>query len=287
MAERIKVACIQNHAGVRTASNLTVCSDLVTRAAGDDAALICLPEYFTGLDVRDGVLMAESFAESEHPALPLFADLARRHAAWLLLGSLAIADPRGRVVNRAYLLDASGTIAARYDKIHLFDVDLAGGESYRESATIAAGERAVIADLLGFRLGLSICYDLRFPQLYRSLAQAGAEVIAVPSAFTKTTGEAHWHTLLRARAIETGCYVAAPCQCGAHAGGGASYGHSLIVDPWGRVLADGGSEPGVVIAEIDLAEVRKARAMVPALEHDRDFAAPKRAAPELPAAARA
>jgi len=169
----------------------------------------------------------------------------------------------------------AGAIAARYDKLHLFDVDLADGESYRESALIEPGAQAVLATTPWATLGLSICYDLRFPQLYRSLAQAGAEVLTVPAAFTKTSGQAHWHVLLRARAIETGCFVLAPCQCGDHGGGHETYGHSLIIDPWGRVLADGGEEVGYITAKIDLAEVAKARAMIPALGHDRDFARPE------------
>ena len=168
----------------------------------------------------------------------------------------------------------------RYDKIHLFDVDLADGESYRESATIAAGDRAITADLPWGKLGLSICYDLRFPHLYRALAQAGADFLAVPAAFTKTTGEAHWHVLLRARAIESGCYVIAPCQTGTHPGGGACYGHSLLVDPWGRILADGGEATGIVLGEIDPAEVTRARGMIPSLQHDRPFAAPAGRVPQ-------
>ena len=272
MADPITVACIQNCAGPETAPNLVECADWVNQAVDAGAELIALPEYFTGLDVQGDILMAEAFAEDAHPALPLFTDLARERKVWLLLGSLAIEAGNGQVFNRAHLIDPTGAIGARYDKVHLFDVDLAGGESYRESSTIAPGGEAVVADLPDLRLGLSICYDLRFAQLYRTLAQAGAEVLMVPSAFTKTTGEAHWHVLLQARAIETGCYVVAPCQCGAHAGGSATFGHSLIVDPWGRVLADGGTEPGFVTAEIDPAEVVKARAMIPSLQHDRAFA---------------
>jgi predicted amidohydrolase len=192
----------------------------------------------------------------------------------LLLGSLAIKAGPGKVTNRSYLVDAAGEIAARYDKLHLFDVDLADGERYRESAAVAPGSNAVVAPTPWATLGLSICYDLRFPYLYRALAQAGAQILTVPAAFARTTGQAHWHVLLRARAIETGCYVLAPCQCGTHGGGRPTYGHSLIVDPWGRILADGGDEPGIVTATLDLAEVAKARAMIPALQHDRAIAGP-------------
>lgn len=278
-SQRFRVACVQNCAGTETAANLDDCADLVAEAAAAGARLVCLPEYFTGLALEGALLLPEAFAEAEHPALPRFAALARAHHLWLLLGSLAIARGAGRVVNRSYLLDPAGAVAARYDKVHLFDVSLAGGESYRESATIAPGAAAVVAKLPWGRLGLSVCYDLRFARLYRALAQAGAEFLAVPAAFTKTTGEAHWHVLLRARAIETGSYVFAPCQYGVHAGGRATYGHSLMVDPWGRVLADGGEDRGVVIAEVDRAEVARARRMIPALQHDRSFRPPEEAAP--------
>ncbi len=269
--EIFRVACVQNCAGTETDPNLKDCVELVREAAGRGAAFILLPEYFTGLDIQGQILIPEAFAEADHPALPLFAGLAQDHRAWILLGSLAITLEGGAIANRSYLLDPDGAIAARYDKIHLFDVDLAGGESYRESATIAPGTCATVADLPWGRVGLSICYDLRFAQLYRALAKAGADFLTVPAAFTKTTGQAHWHVLLRARAIETACFVFAPCQYGVHAGGRATYGHSLIVDPWGQVLADGGEERGVVVAEVDPAAVVRARAMIPALLHDRAF----------------
>ena len=274
------VACVQNCAGTETDPNLRDCADLVREAAGRGAAFVLLPEYFTGLDIKGDILIPDAFAEADHPALPLFAGLAREHRAWILLGSLAITVGGGpgrseRIANRSYLLDPEGTVAARYDKIHLFDVDLADGESYRESATIAPGTGAVLAELPWGRVGLSVCYDLRFPQLYRALAKAGADFLTVPAAFTRTTGQAHWHVLLRARAIETGCYVFAPCQFGVHAGGRATYGHSLIVDPWGQVLADGGEERGVVVAEVDPAAVGRARGMIPALSHDRPFDRPE------------
>ena len=275
MSGRFRVACVQNCAGVETAANLEDCAELVRGAAAEGARLICLPEYFTGLDLKGELLLPEAFLEDAHPALPLFGELARELEAWLLLGSLAIEAGPQRVFNRSYLLDPQGAVVARYDKVHLFDVDLAGGESYRESATIAPGDAAVTAELPWGRVGLSVCYDLRFAQLYRALAQAGAAFLTVPAAFTKTTGEAHWHVLLRARAIETGCYVFAPCQYGVHAGDRATYGHSLIVDPWGRVIADGGEDRGFVTAEVDPAEVAKARRMIPALQHDRPFSPPE------------
>ena len=229
--------------------------------------------------------MVGPHAEPAHPALAHFRALAEELGAWLLLGSLAITAGPGKIFNRSYLVTAQGAIAAHYDKLHLFDVDLADGESYRESALIEPGGAAVLAATPWATLGLTVCYDLRFAQLYRSLAQAGAEVLTVPAAFTKTSGQAHWHVLLRARAIETGCFVLAPCQCGDHGGGRETYGHSLIVDPWGRVLAEGGEETGFITAKIDLAEVEKARAMIPALNHDRAFEGPE--ADETEKAARA
>jgi predicted amidohydrolase len=174
-------------------------------------------------------------------------------------------------VNRSFLIDRKGDVAARYDKIHMFDVDLAGGESYRESSNYRSGELAVVADLPWGRLGMTVCYDLRFPALYRALAEAGASFLAIPSAFTKQTGEAHWHVLLRARAIENGCFVFAAAQGGKHENGRETYGHSLAIDPWGRILAEGGVEPGVLIADIDPAEVAVARAKVPSLRHGRRF----------------
>jgi len=197
--------------------------------------------------------------------------LAAEFGIYLHIGSLAIKLDDTRVANRSYVIDPAGGIAAQYDKLHLFDVDLAGGESYRESHHARPGGKAVLVDLPFGRLGLSICYDLRFPQLYRALAGAGAEFIAVPAAFTRQTGEAHWHVLIRARAIEIGAFVLAASQGGLHENGRTTFGHSLIVSPWGEVLAEGGAEPGVIFADIDLAASDEARARIPALKHDRDF----------------
>ena len=212
-------------------------------------------------------------AETEEASAPLarFRALASELGIFLHIGSLAIRLDGTRVANRSYLIDPEGRIAARYDKLHLFDVDLAGGESYRESDHARPGATAIVAELPFGRLGLSICYDLRFAALYRALALAGAEFIAVPAAFTKQTGEAHWHVLIRARAIETGTFVLAAAQGGLHENGRSTFGHSLIVSPWGEVLAEGGEEPGVVFADIDLAAAAEARTRIPALKHGRDF----------------
>jgi predicted amidohydrolase len=196
---------------------------------------------------------------------------AKSARVWLLLGSIGVTVADGKIANRSYVIDADGGIAARYDKIHLFDVDLGPGEVHKESATISPGSEAVVAATPWGNLGLSVCYDLRFPDLYQALARAGASMLAVPAGFTRLTGKAHWHVLLRARAIETGSYVIAPCQNGTLVGGATCYGHSLIVDPWGEVLADGGEEEGIVVADIEPAKSAEARRRIPALANDRDF----------------
>jgi predicted amidohydrolase len=270
--KRFKVACVQHCAGLDVAANLATLARLIERAAARGADLVCLPEYCAAYGMTNGRLDVGARAEVEHEALQALSEQARRHRCWVLIGSIGVLAADGRILNRSYLLDSGGAIRARYDKIHLFDVDLARGESYRESSTIRPGETAPVVATPFARLGLTICYDLRFAQLYRALAKAGADVLFVPAAFTRTTGQAHWHVLLRARAIETGAFVVAPSQCGeAPEGRLARYGHSLIVDPWGEVLADGGEDEGVIAAELDLARVADARRMIPALRHDRVF----------------
>ena len=274
MADTVTVACVQNSAEPDIEPSMAAATRLVRAARERGAELICLPEYFSCLKTSDDQFVIGAMSEATHPALPHYRDLARELGAWLLLGSLAVRAGPDKVYNRSYLIDAAGEIVARYDKLHLFDVDLADGESYRESAAVAPGAQAIVAPTPWGPLGLSICYDVRFAYLYRALAQAGAVFLTVPAAFARTTGQAHWHLLVRARAIETGCFVLAPCQCGTHGGGRPTYGHSLIVDPWGRILADGGDEPGIIVTTIDTADVAKARAMIPALHNDRPFAAP-------------
>jgi predicted amidohydrolase len=271
MAARLKVACIQLCAGSKVADNLKVLGGLIGEAARDGAALVCLPEYTGKYGAQRGKLDVGAESEAEHPTLAALRQAAAEHQCWLLIGSLGIRRDDDLTNNRSFLIDPEGEIRARYDKIHLFDVDLAGGESYRESASIKPGASAVVVDTPLGHLGLSICYDLRFPQLYRTLAKAGAKILFVPAAFTRKTGKAHWHVLLRARAIETGCYVVAPAQCGDVKGKLARFGHALIVDPWGKVLADGGEEQGIITAELDLEQVDIARRSIPALEHDRIF----------------
>lgn len=267
-------ACVQTNSGRGIRANIEAVLSLIREACGRGAELVLLPENVAMIEPIQAKQREKALPEDEHPALAAFAEEAARQGVWILIGSLAIRRDDGRVANRSLLVDSSGRIVARYDKIHLFDVDLGPEESYRESAVIASGDRAVVAETPWGRLGMSVCYDLRFPQLYRALANAGADFLAIPAAFTRTTGAAHWHVLVRARAIETGCYVLAPAQTGAHAEGRLTFGHSLIVDPWGAVLADAGDDVGVISAELDAARVADARRRVPALRHDRDFAAP-------------
>ncbi|HWN50851.1 MAG TPA: carbon-nitrogen hydrolase family protein [Xanthobacteraceae bacterium] len=270
-AATFRVALIQMRSGRTPAANLDAATKLIGEAKAAGADYVQTPEMTNILEAKRDALMAAIMPEHEDRSLAAFRDLARQHQLWLHIGSLALKISPDRAVNRGFLIDPRGEIAARYDKIHMFDVDLANGESYRESRSYVSGEHAVTANLPWGRLGLTICYDLRFPSLYRALAEAGSMFLAIPSSFTKQTGEAHWHVLNRARAIENGCYVFAAAQGGHHENGRDTFGHSLVIDPWGRVLAEGDVEPGVVIAEVDPAEVAAARARIPSLQHGRRF----------------
>jgi predicted amidohydrolase len=269
-----RAACVQLRSSDDVAENISETVRLVREAAARGAHFIATPENTTLMAPDGGAKLAHSFDEAHDPALPVFAGLAKELNVWLLIGSLAIKVSDTKTANRSFLFAPDGAITARYSKIHLFDVALASGESYRESNTVAGGDTAVVADTAFGPIGLSICYDLRFPQLYRRLAQKGAFLFTVPSAFTVPTGEAHWHVLLRARAIENGAFVIAPAQGGTHANGRKTYGHSLIVAPWGEILAEAGTEPGVILADIDPALSAQARARVPNLQHDRTFTGP-------------
>jgi predicted amidohydrolase len=268
------VACIQTTTVTDIDRNLDLLRPMIRQAAGAGANFITMPENATMLDRKRPAILSKAREEADHPAIPFMAEMARETEAWLLAGSLTIRLDEGQVANRSFLFDPSGAVAARYDKIHMFDVDLASGERYRESSYVRSGEEGVLASMPWGLLGMTICYDLRFTALYRALAQGGASFLTVPAAFTHFTGKAHWHVLLRARAIETGCFVIAPAQTGTHEDGRRTYGHSLIVAPWGEVLADAGEAPGVITAEIDLAKVEEARGMVPSLRHDREFKKP-------------
>ena len=254
------------------AANLSAAAHGVRAARAEGADLVMLPEYAALLDGSGRVMRDNSFAEEAHPALASLQSLAREVGAWLLVGSLTVKVEGERMANRSYLLAPDGAIQARYDKIHMFDATLPSGKVIRESSAYQPGDDAVLAPTPWGVLGMTVCYDLRFPQLYRALANAGASFLAVPASFQHETGVAHWHALLRARAIENLSYVFAPAMCGEHPGNRRTYGHSLIVDPWGRIVAELGDEPGVIVADIDPAEVARVRAMLPSLEHDRAFA---------------
>ncbi|MDO5630814.1 MAG: carbon-nitrogen hydrolase family protein [Paracoccus sp. (in: a-proteobacteria)] len=280
----VRIGLIQMTASDDPQAHLGQTLAMIEQAAAQGAGLILTPEV-TNFITPDRARQSElAQTESDDITLAALRQAAARHRIWLLIGSLALRPdppPPGddRLVNRSFLIAPDGTIAARYDKIHMFDVDISETEQFRESATFRPGERAVLADG-PLNIGMTICYDLRFPHLFRQLAQAGAEILTVPAAFNPTTGAAHWETLLRARAIETGCFVLAPAQCGSHPAPHTpdrrprhSYGHSLVVDPWGKMLADGGTAPGVTIADLDPQAIAQARARVPSIRHDRHFRA--------------
>ena len=257
--------------GLSPQANLDAAVRLIEEAKNPGADYVLTPEMTNILEVKRERLFAAIAPEESDATLAAFRELARKLGIFLHIGSLAIKLLPEKAANRSFLIDRNGDILARYDKIHMFDVDLSGGESYRESRSYRAGDIGVTADLPWGRLGLTVCYDLRFPALYRALAEAGSSFLAIPSAFTKQTGEAHWHVLNRARAIENGAFVLAAAQGGKHENGRETFGHSLVVDPWGRILAEGGTEPGVILAVIDPAEVTAARAKIPSLQHGRRF----------------
>lgn len=266
-----KAAMIQMRSGLQPGANTDAAVRYIGDAKSAGAEYVLTPEMTNILAANREQLFAVAVEEEADPSLATLREVARKLDIYVHIGSLAIRVSPDRTANRSFLIDPKGDILARYDKIHMFDVDLAGGESYRESRNYRPGELAVLADLPWGRLGLTVCYDLRFPALYRALAEAGATMLAIPSAFTKQTGEAHWHVLIRSRAIENGCFVFAAAQGGRHENGRDTFGHSLIVDPWGRIIAEGGTEPGIVVAEINPAEVANARARIPSLQHGRRF----------------
>ncbi len=267
----LNVACVQLCSSDDVHENIETASALIRDAKKNGAELVATPEMTSLLDGHPGALLQKSKSEEQDEALAALQKLAAELDIWLLIGSLPIRVAPEKCVNRSFLISPQGKIEARYDKIHMFDVELSEGEIYKESNNYIAGDKAVIATIPQARLGLTVCYDLRFPQLYRALAKAGAEILTVPSSFTRTTGEAHWHALLRARAIENGCFVIAPAQGGLHADGRETFGHSLIINPWGEILAEGGTEPGVFSAIIDVSQVKEVRKRIPSLQHDRPF----------------
>ncbi|MCK6418863.1 MAG: carbon-nitrogen hydrolase family protein [Alphaproteobacteria bacterium] len=268
----IRVAAIQLESGSELQDNLKLCGDLIREASANGAHFIATPENTDSILAPEEKERRIAPREAEHSGIAYFSALAQELKIWLLIGSMSVTDNADKPYNRSVLFNPRGRINARYDKIHLFDVDLPTGEQHRESARCMGGDRCVVVQTRQFTLGMSICYDLRFAYLFRRQAQAGAQILAVPSAFTVPTGKAHWHTLLRARAIETGSFVIAPAQGGTHAGGRKTFGHSLIVGPWGDIRAEAPAQgPHVLLADLDLSEVAKARNAIPALQHDKTF----------------
>lgn len=274
MSDTVRAACVQMTSGVEIAGNIEQSTALIRAAHADGAQIVGIPEVANLCQKsRRRALEAAQYEENE-PALKAWRDLAGKLDIWLLAGSMVVKIAEDKLVNRAYMIAPDGAIAAKYDKIHMFDVDLPNGERYRESDLFEPGDKAVLVDSPWGGIGVTICYDVRFPHLYRALAKAGANMIWTSAAFTRTSGKAHWHVMQRARAIETGAWILAPAQCGDHEDGRSTYGHAVIVSPWGEVVADAGEEPGYIVADLDLARVAEARQSIPTLRHDRDFAMP-------------
>lgn len=271
IAPKFRAALVQLTTSRSVEGNLTTVSAMIRDAARQGAQYVQTPEVTTLMELDRAKLFVDTRPEDGNAAIAHFRSLARELKIWLHIGSMGVAVAEDKLANRAFLIDPSGKLVARYDKIHMFDVKLPGGETYRESRNYRPGTRAVTADLPWGKLGITICYDLRFPALYRTLTQAGAEILAIPSAFTVKTGKAHWQSLMRARAIENGCWVLSAAQTGKHECGRETYGHSIVVAPWGEVVAELGVETGVLIADIDMAAVAAARSQVPSLTHDRPF----------------
>lgn len=276
----MRVALLQITSSDNPPENLATIREMIREAVESGAEIICTPEVTNCLSTSRTHQTETLHHEDNDPTLKGLREIAKEHGTWLFIGSLGLKtqDEDGRFANRSFVIGSEGQIVARYDKIHMFDVEVSEEETYRESDGYRPGKQARVVETPLGCFGLSICYDVRFPYLYRALAKAGAEILMVPAAFSHVTGAAHWHTLLQARAIETGCFVIAAAQTGTHpANRGArrtTYGHSLVVAPWGEVLADGGTEPGIVYADIDLREVERARRRVPSLSHDRSFEGP-------------
>ena len=273
MTEKFTVGLIQNSAQKDMAATVAGAEALSRDAAAKGAQLIVLPEFFSSFHIDEEGIHTAPIAEDSHPALAAFKALAAELGVWTVLGSITVPSPDGRAFNRQIVLDDKGNVRTTFDKIHLFDVNLGDDDRYRESASLCPGEKAVVTETPWGNLGLSICYDVRFPHLYRDLAKGGADFLTCPAAFMHRTGKAHWHVLTRARAIETGCFMFATCQSGSH-GKARTYGHSLVANPWGEIIAEGPEEEeAVVFAEIDPAEVAQARSRIPSLQHDRPYPA--------------
>jgi deaminated glutathione amidase len=277
-----RAGLVQMCTGRDVTRNLQDATGLIREAARRGARYVQTPEFTVLMEATSRQWFAGTLPEEGNPAVAHFAGLARELALWLHVGSMSVLLPSGKIANRSYLFAPNGSISARYDKIHMFDAAPGSGESYRESKHFQAGRHAVVADLPWGPLGLSVCYDVRFPGLYRALAQAGATMLAVPSAFIQQTGAAHWHVLLRARAVETGSYVLAAAQGGTHESGRETFGHSMIISPWGEIIAEAGPrvQPSVILADIVCNEVADARRRMPSLEHDQPFSVERASAGE-------
>ncbi|MEX1235398.1 MAG: carbon-nitrogen hydrolase family protein [Roseovarius sp.] len=271
MPRPLDIACLQLRPMPDMDAALDEALPLAREAVEGGAQMLFLPEYCGGLRSDGAAVAPPSAPEDTHPFLAAMQDFARQSGVWIHLGSVAVDGPDGRIINRGFMLSPEGAVTGRYDKIHLFDIQLSDGEVYRESDRVDPGNCAVIHDTPLARIGHTICYDLRFARLFRNLAQAGGEILTCPAAFTAKTGAAHWHVLNRARAIETTRFVVSAAQVGPVPGGGATYGHSLIVDPWGTVLADGGEGPGVIAAQIDLDMIAQTEGRIPSLMNDAPF----------------
>jgi predicted amidohydrolase len=269
---KFNIACVQTNTQNDMDYNISIAGLLINQAAGEGADLITTPEnvFFMGNNAQE--LLDNAYYQDEHPAILKMQELADLLRVWILIGSVAVKVKNSdKLANRSIMINHKGQIIDIYDKIHLYDVKVSGGESHKESKRYLAGEKAVISKTKWCDIGMTVCYDLRFPHLYRKLSQSGAKIITVPSAFTKFTGKAHWHTLLQARAIENSCYIVAPAQTGKHPANRETFGHSLIIDPWGRILQDAGEEETTISCEIDLNVVGDVRKQLPSLEHDRKF----------------
>jgi len=277
MKRNVNIACLQTKAFSKAADALEHAIELATQAVTDGAQLLILPEYAGGLKTVGKFFDPPVYDEDKHPVVNGLREFAKANKVWIVLGSVAIkgdGDANGdeaKFINRTFVIDSDGAIQARYSKLHLFDIEISETQSYKESEKVQHGDQAVVVDTPFGKLGLSICYDLRFPNLYRDLAQAGAEILLVPAAFTKKTGQAHWHILNQARAIENGAFVVAACAVGTIPGGGESYGHSLVIDPWGGIVAEGGTQTAVVQCTINVDDVTQTRKRIPSLSHDKPY----------------
>ena len=271
MPRPLHIACLQTRPMATMGEAIDEAVPMVDASAQAGAEMLFLPEYCGGLTTEGSRVRPPSAQEDDHPVLAALRERAVARKVWINVGSIAVDGPDGKIINRGLMLAPDGGIVGRYDKIHMFDVDLGVAARYRESDTVQSGSVATLYNLPMASLGHTICYDLRFPALFRDLAQAGAEIIACPAAFTKTTGQAHWHLLNRARAVENTCFVVSACAIGPVPGGGESYGHSLVVSPWGDVLSDGGDLPGVLHAQIDLDLVKDTSGRIPSLSHDQSY----------------